>query len=260
MYKANRSFNIKFNGFDLHGIFDLFGTMCSMSKYKTIFGFTHVLYYYFILVNNGVSEKCESKTLIEKLQYLLDKNQMPIQEDKCIETELNMVDKCVGSVVSTEDKSICTSINIEENRSTTEVLEIPSFSEMISCSGTKIKETDTINYETNVPVEKSPIIFSSPCLSSRLQLLNTNANSSNFSKVEDTSIESPKFQLNKQISSTPSKKFGETNNYAQPSFQNNEHNVHNQFSMYVFFMFLITITYYSNKNNKCYYSIKIKKP
>lgn len=33
MFKSNRNFNIKVNGFNLHDIFDVFGTMCSMSKF-----------------------------------------------------------------------------------------------------------------------------------------------------------------------------------------------------------------------------------
>jgi len=33
MCKTNRNFNIKVNGFNLHDIFDVFGTMCSMSKF-----------------------------------------------------------------------------------------------------------------------------------------------------------------------------------------------------------------------------------
>lgn len=33
MFKVNRNFNLKVNGFNLHDIFDIFGTMCSMSKF-----------------------------------------------------------------------------------------------------------------------------------------------------------------------------------------------------------------------------------
>lgn len=32
MFKANRNFNIKVNGLNLHDIFEHFGTMCAMSK------------------------------------------------------------------------------------------------------------------------------------------------------------------------------------------------------------------------------------
>lgn len=34
MYKVNRSFNIKVNGLDLNNIIDIFGTICSMSKFN----------------------------------------------------------------------------------------------------------------------------------------------------------------------------------------------------------------------------------
>lgn len=33
MFKANRKFNIKVNGLNLNNLFDIFGTMCSMSKF-----------------------------------------------------------------------------------------------------------------------------------------------------------------------------------------------------------------------------------
>jgi len=35
MFKNNRNFNIKVNGFSLQNIFEVFGTMCSMSKFCT---------------------------------------------------------------------------------------------------------------------------------------------------------------------------------------------------------------------------------
>jgi len=35
MFKNNRNFNVKVNGFNLHNIFEVFGTMCSMSKFCT---------------------------------------------------------------------------------------------------------------------------------------------------------------------------------------------------------------------------------
>lgn len=40
MFKANRQFNVKVNGFHLNEIFDIFGTMSNMSKsFKTKFIF-----------------------------------------------------------------------------------------------------------------------------------------------------------------------------------------------------------------------------
>jgi len=39
MFKTNRNFNIKVNGFNLHDIFEVFGTMCSMSKFCILFNY-----------------------------------------------------------------------------------------------------------------------------------------------------------------------------------------------------------------------------
>jgi len=47
-----------------------------------------------VLVQERIPEAFESKTLIEKLQYLLDSDHTPTKEDKSVETKLNMVDKC----------------------------------------------------------------------------------------------------------------------------------------------------------------------
>ncbi|CAI6361731.1 unnamed protein product [Macrosiphum euphorbiae] len=63
MCKTNRNFNIKVNGFNLHDIFDVFGTMCSM-------------------IQERIPEAFESKTLIEKLQYLLDSDHTPTKEKR----------------------------------------------------------------------------------------------------------------------------------------------------------------------------------
>lgn len=46
IFKANKNFNIKVNGLNLHNIFDIFGTMCSMSKlYKIILILIHCVYF-----------------------------------------------------------------------------------------------------------------------------------------------------------------------------------------------------------------------
>ncbi|XP_029346505.1 putative leucine-rich repeat-containing protein DDB_G0290503 isoform X2 [Acyrthosiphon pisum] len=187
MFKANRNFNIKVNGFDLHDIFDNFGTMCTM-------------------IEKRIPETCESKTLIEKLQYLLDTNHIPTEKDKFVEKKLNMVDKCVGNTVNTKDQSTHTTINIEANKSISEeLLEVPSFTEIISNNISKTKEPDTFNDETTITNEKNSVTFSSPCLSPMTQLEN---NTGTISKFEEK--ESKIFQINKQICSTPAKKNEQT--------------------------------------------------
>ncbi|KAL5236401.1 hypothetical protein ACI65C_003811 [Semiaphis heraclei] len=184
MFKANRNFNIKVNGFNLHDIFDNFGTMCTM-------------------IAERIPETCESKTLLEKLQYLLDTNHASMKEDKFVEKKLNMVDKCVGNTVNTKDQSTHTSINIEANKSSSEeVLEIPSFTEMISNNVSKTKETNTICDEITIIDEKNTV--SSPCLSSMTQQIENNTGTMTFSKFEEK--EPNIFQINNQISSTPAKK------------------------------------------------------
>jgi len=161
-----------------------------------------------ILVEKRIPETCESKTLIEKLQYVLDTNHIPMKKDKFTEKKLNMVDKCVGNTVNTKDQSTHTTINIEANKSISEeLIEVPSFTEIISNNISKTKEPDTFNDETTITDEKNSVTFSSPCLSSMTQLEN-NTDTMTNSKFEEK--QSKVFQINKQICSTPAKKNEQT--------------------------------------------------
>lgn len=181
-----------------------------------------------ILVNEQIPESCESKTLIEKLQYLLSVKHTPINEDKCVETELKMIDKCIGCMVNTENKSTRTTINSDDNEITTEVLKTPSFSEIIPCNGSKTKEIDIIE-ETSTNTENNSKIYSSPCLSSTSQLLtNKSGNVSNFSEEK----KSPLFQINEQVCSTPTNKIEELKISAMQNCS--PKNIQHQFSLYVF--------------------------
>jgi len=176
--------------------------------------------------------------MIEKLQYLLDLNQITTKEDKCIETELNVVDKCIETELNvvnkcidnanTKDKSIFTTMNIEVNNSTS----ISLCQQRISNNIAKTKENDTIRNEISTTIENLPIsLYSSPFFSPTTSLLNNNASTSNCSKVEeDISIESPKFQINEQVSSTPAKKLDEIKNNFQ-STQMSPKNIQNQFCL-----------------------------
>ncbi|XP_022171206.1 uncharacterized protein LOC111034342 isoform X2 [Myzus persicae] len=205
MFKANRNFNIKVNGLNLHDIFDNFGTMCAM-------------------IEERIPEACESKTLIEKLQYLLDTNQASMKKDTFVEKKLNMVDKCVGNTINTRDQSTHTTLNIEVNKSTSEeLLEIPSFTEIISDNVFKTKETDTFNDETTITDQKNSV--SSPCLSSMTQLTENNAGSMTFSKFEDK--ETKTFQINNQSCSTPAKKNESTKINIESIPQFSPKNIHN---------------------------------
>lgn len=170
------------------------------------------------LVNERISEACESKTLIEQLQYLLDANHTK-KEDKCVETELNVVDKCVGCTISTENKSTLT--NKEANNSTPELFENVSNTETISSNISKTIENDTIHNKTDnsgvennnkikESIEKNLITYSSPSSDLTPELINNDANSQSCSKVVDK--ESPIFRINEQSCSTPSKLIKETKN------------------------------------------------
>ncbi|XP_050055641.1 metacaspase-2-like isoform X2 [Aphis gossypii] len=187
MFKTKRNFNIKVNGFNLHDIFDLFGTMSSM-------------------IEERISETCESKTLIEKLQYLLDLNHTTTKEDKSTEIKLNMVDKCVGNRVHTKDQGTHISINIEANKSTCtseELLKVPLFPEIISNNVYKTEEVDSFNNETTLNNERNLSTFSLSSPSSEIHLIDNNVRAT-FFKIEDK--QSPIFQVNKQMCSTPEKK------------------------------------------------------
>lgn len=209
MFKAKRNFNIKVNGFNLHDIFEHFGTMCTM-------------------IEERIPETCESKTLLEKLQYLLDTNHIPMKEDKFVETKLNMVDKCVGNTVDTKDQSTYT--NKEETRIISEeLLEIPSFTEVITNNVSKTKDIDPVNNETTITGEKNSVTFSSPCLSSMTQPIENNTSTITFSKFDEDK-ESKIFQINKQICSTPAKKNEETKLNIESVPQFSPKNIHNLIS------------------------------
>lgn len=167
--------------------------------------------------------------MIEKLQYLLNTNHIPNKKDIGVATEIITEDKCVGDIKNTEDKSTHTSIHIETNKSTIEVLEAPSFIDMISNNISKTKETDTINNDTKMTIKNNP------CLSSTSQLLNPNEllNTPNFSKIDDK--ESPQFKINKHTCSTPMNKIDEPKQNNESTLQFGPKN--NQYSLYVFICF-----------------------
>lgn len=170
-----------------------------------------------ILVEERIPETCESKTLLEKLQYLLDANHIPMKEDKFVETKLNMVDKCVGNTVDTKEQSTYT--NIEANISISEeLLEIPPFTEVITNNVSKTKDIDPVNNENTITDGKNSVTFSSPCLT--------------FSKFDEDK-ESKIFQINKQICSTPAKKNEETKLNIESVPQFSPKNIHNLISRYV---------------------------
>lgn len=184
-----------------------------------------------ILVNKRIPETFESKTIIESLEYLLNLKHTPIRENKCIGTELKMVDKCVDCMVNTENKSTHTTNNSKDNKIATEVLKTPSFSEILPCNISKTKEVDIIN-EISTTVENNEKICSSPCLSSTSQVLtNVNGSVSNFSGEKN----SPLFQISEQVCSTPTKNFEEIRINAVQNFS--PKNIQNQFSRYVLFNF-----------------------
>lgn len=180
-----------------------------------------------VLVNDRVSEECESKTVIERLQYLLDLNNVSIKEDKYVATEFDMIDKYGGDVISTRDKSTHTLLNIEANKSTSKVLETPLFTEITSSNVSKTKEIENI-IETSITVEKTPLTNSSPCLLSTTQLMNTIESTPSFPKDEDK--DSPNFQINRKICSTPAK-----NSIEQPILHLSPKNIRKQLSPYVLF-------------------------
>lgn len=179
-----------------------------------------------VLVNDRVSEECESKTVIERLQYLLDLNHVPTKEDKCIATESDIIGKYIDDVISTQEKSTNTLLNIESNKSTSELLEISSFTEIISSNVSKTKEIGNIS-ETIITVEKNSVTDSSPCLLSTTQLMNNVESTPSFSKVEDK--DSPNFQINRKICSTPAK------NSIEPTLHLSPKNIHKELSLYVLF-------------------------
>jgi len=184
-----------------------------------------------VLVEERISKVHESKTLIEKLRYLLNSDHTSTKEDKSVETKLNMVDKCVGNTVHTKDQGTHISISIEANKSTPEdLLKIPLFTEIISNNVSKTKEIDTFNNETIITNQKNSGTFSSPCLSSMTHLINNNA-STTISNTDDK--ESPIFQIHKNMCSTPAKKYDGTKINIESMLQCSPKNIHNSISAYV---------------------------
>ena len=142
-----------------------------------------------------------------------------MKEDKLVEKKQNMVDKCVGSIFDINDQGTNIKINIEANKNISEeLLEIPSFTEIISNNVSKTKEIDTFNNETNITDEKNLVTFSSPCLSSMTQLIENNTSTKTLSKFEEKNTKIS--EINKQICSTPAKK-----NESTPTFS--PKNIHN---------------------------------
>ncbi|XP_050537134.1 putative uncharacterized protein DDB_G0282133 isoform X2 [Daktulosphaira vitifoliae] len=141
MFQVNRNFNCKVNGFSLHDIFDQFGAMCS-------------------LINEHISEDYESKTLIEKLQYLLSVYNKTHKIDKCIETEFDC--------------------NYDSNRNVTAEN---------NTSPTRSVATTLENVEINLckEVEKSNFISSKSHVSS-CSLIDTTSNVNNNNEFNSTDI------------------------------------------------------------------------
>lgn len=184
-----------------------------------------------VLVKERIPETCESKTLIEKLQYLLDSDHTSTKEDKSVGTKLIMVDKCVGNTVYTKDQGTHISINMEANKSTSEeLLEIPLITKIISNNVSETKEIDTFNEKTAITDDKNSNTFSPTRLSSIKPLLNNNERTT-FSKIDDK--ESSIFHINKQMYNTPEKKKDETKINIEPMLQCSPKNIHNLISVYV---------------------------
>lgn len=186
----------------------------------------------FILVNERVSEAHESKTMIERLLLLININHLPNKDNKCVETQtvLDMVDKGVGNITCTEDKNTqTTTVSTEPNKNAPEIFEIPSFSDIISDNVTKTNVFGPMDNEITSTIEK-PFINSLPSPSSRLQLINNKKST----PIENASV-SPKFQMNEQISSTPTKAVygGKQILETSPKII-----VHNQFISYVYLYFI----------------------
>lgn len=172
--------------------------------------------------------------MVDKLQYLLNVNHIPNNADKCVGTILNVVDKCVGDMINIKDIDTHTTKCVETNVKTTEILDIPSFSDMISDNVTKTNEINISDNENNVNVEKTLTDYSLTYLSPEIQPLNNNASIPNLCKIGDTSLESPKFKINEQTNSTPIKKSYETKNNLQSTLQTSPKNLTlNQFYPYV---------------------------
>lgn len=160
--------------------------------------------------------------MIEKLQHLLDENHTSNKVDKCVETESNIVDKCISEVIAADYTSTPTITNIEANKFTDEVLEIPS-PDLNSSNISKSRKIETVDDETSLTIEKNLASHSSPHLSSAIQLDKNNSNISNKSETEDK--EPIKFQIREQLCSTPSKKCQETKSNVEPTLPFSPRNI-----------------------------------
>lgn len=184
----------------------------------------------FVLVNERTSEVCQSKTLIEKLQYLLDIYPMPIKEDKCIETQLSMIDKCIGD----DDKIDVEDENTNAETNTSKVLDNPSLNDIVSCNFSKAEEMYTVNNTTSLSPGKNESTQSSPCLSPKKQVISNSVSTPNCSIIEK--IKSHTIEMNEQNCSIPSKQIEETKNCVKPTLQHSPLDIHNQFALYVLFI------------------------
>lgn len=154
-------------------------------------------------------------------------NNVPNKNNKSVETqtELNMVHKNVGNIICTEDKNNQTIISTEPNKNAPEICEILSFSDMISDNVTKTTVTESSNMEITTTNENKQLVCS-PSPSSKLKLIN---NSKSVQKG-DASV-SPKLQMGKKISNTPTKAVYERKQFLQSSPMITDNN---QFVSYVY--------------------------
>lgn len=151
---------------------------------------------------------------------------MPLKEDKCIETQLSMIDKCVGDddIIDIEDKYK----NAETI--TSEVLDNPSLNDIVSCNFSKAEDIYTIKTCIS-PGKNESIPQSSPCLSPIKQVINNSESTPNCSIIEKT--KSHTIELNEQNCSIPSKQIEDTKNCGTLTLQHSLLDIHNQFALYV---------------------------
>ncbi|XP_050439509.1 uncharacterized protein LOC126844991 isoform X2 [Adelges cooleyi] len=152
MFLAKRNFNNKVNGFSLDDIFDYFGIICSM-------------------IDGKISADYESKTVIEKLQYILDTSHVnqSTRVDKCVETDRETNDKCVQEQFNCKNDSpsllqeSLLVINVVTRPSAVEQSPISSFEKSTNdkfsiahstpCSFSKTKLNDITNIVPNITSE-----------------------------------------------------------------------------------------------------------
>ncbi|XP_050429265.1 probable serine/threonine-protein kinase DDB_G0282963 isoform X2 [Adelges cooleyi] len=173
MFRANRNFNIKVNGFSLHDIFENFGTMCSM-------------------INEHVPDHYESKTLIAKLEYLLNGNKKIIKLDKFTETE-NLKEKIINEVVISEDKNLHLK-NVSTN------LNISSFPEINTNDDIETNKTNMNHDSANSSVNNSNLSTDKMCIvnnDNELNHISEVTENINFTKSQKSDHNSSK-QIEKQ--------------------------------------------------------------